>query len=187
MPLSILVTGGCRSGKSGHALKIAEDLQNEPLFFVATCQPDDDEMKDRVKRHQRERGPRWQTLETPIELARTVSDHGNRAGVMVIDCLTLWISNLMARFEEDERILTHVDALAGLLAHPPCPLILVSNEVGCGVVPANALSRRFRDLVGWTNQRVASQCHRVTWMVSGIPVPVKPARSRNDNKSHAGD
>jgi adenosylcobinamide kinase/adenosylcobinamide-phosphate guanylyltransferase len=175
MSSSILVTGGCRSGKSGHALKIAESLQKHPLIFVATCQPEDQEMQDRVKRHQLERGPEWQTMETPVELALTVSEHGGRAGVMLIDCLTLWISNLMASLDKDERILTYIDALARLMAHPPCDIILVSNEVGCGVVPANALSRRFRDLVGWANQRTAAQCHRVIWMVSGIPVPIKPA------------
>jgi adenosylcobinamide kinase/adenosylcobinamide-phosphate guanylyltransferase len=179
MPSSILITGGCRSGKSSHALKIAEDFQKGPLFFIATCQPEDDEMKDRVKRHQLERGPQWQTLETPVELARTVTDYGDRAGVMLIDCLTLWMSNLMASFDEDERILPHVDALCRVLTQPPCHIILVSNEVGCGVVPANALSRRFRDLVGWTNQRTAAHCHRVIWMVSGIPVPIKPTQSPN--------
>jgi adenosylcobinamide kinase/adenosylcobinamide-phosphate guanylyltransferase len=175
MPTSILITGGCRSGKSSQALRIASMLEKKPQFFIATCRPEDDEMQARVKRHRKERGSQWFTLETPVEVAQAILQHGGSAGVMVIDCLTLWISNLMAIFPDDQPILNRIEALGQLLSQPLCHLIVVSNEVGCGIVPANSISRRFRDLVGWANQRLAHQCLQVIWMVAGIPVPIKPS------------
>lgn len=173
MPTSILVTGGCRCGKSSQALKVAQELAAGPQIFIATCVPSDDEMKARVRRHQEERGPQWSTLDVPVELADALTSKCADAGVVLIDCLTLWVSNLMNELGDDDRILDTVDHFCRVIADPPCPLVLVSNEVGCGIVPANEISRRFRDLMGWTNQRLAAAAHQVLWMVAGIAVPIK--------------
>ena len=174
MATSILITGGCRSGKSSQALTLAEKMRTSgPCVFMATCVPQDDEMRARVRQHQNERGAHWKALEVPVEVTSAILDQCDNAGVIVIDCLTLWVNNMMAQFTEDAPISQRVASLGEVMMHPPCPVILVTNEVGCGIVPANPLSRRFRDLVGWTNQQLAAQCHEVIWMVAGIPVPVK--------------
>jgi adenosylcobinamide kinase/adenosylcobinamide-phosphate guanylyltransferase len=130
-------------------------------------------MTDRVKKHQMQRDVRWQTIEEPVALATCVAEHGPGADLMLIDCLTLWISNLMAKEMDDTSVFKQVDDLCEALNAAPCPVILVTNEVGCGIVPENAVARRFRDLTGWTNQRVAAACHQVIWMVAGIPVGIK--------------
>jgi adenosylcobinamide kinase/adenosylcobinamide-phosphate guanylyltransferase len=177
MTMSIFITGGCRSGKSGQALKIADNLRKTPKLFIATCRPEDEEMKARVTRHQQERGSQWKALESPLDIESNLKSNWGESGVIVVDCITLWISNLMAEYPDDQSIFNEVIELGKLLRQPQCPIILVSNEVGGGIVPANPLSRRFRDLVGWTNQQLAKSCHHVIWMVSGIPVPIKPSES----------
>ena len=171
---TILITGGCRSGKSRHALHIGADLGGQRNFFIATCVPKDEEMRVRVRRHQKERGPQWKTLEVPIKLEQAIKRHGPEADVMLIDCLTLWISNHMAKNEQDAMIFAQIEALVHIISKPPCPIVLVSNEVGAGIVPENPVARRFRDIIGWTNQRVAAACSKVIWMVAGIDVTIKP-------------
>lgn len=173
MKRTVLIIGGCRSGKSSHALKTGFEMLGSRNLFVATCVPRDSEMAERIKRHQLERDHRWQTIEEPVELAACISQQGHCADLMLIDCLTLWVSNLMGIYEREADILEQVDILCRILETAPCPIILVTNEVGCGIVPENALARKFRDLTGWTNQRVASACRQVVWMVAGIPVTVK--------------
>ncbi len=168
-----LIIGGCRSGKSRHALELADTIGGRRKFFVATCVPQDEEMTARVQRHQRERGADWQTLEVPLELAEAVEQHGPKADIMVVDCLTLWVSNLMADLGDDDDVMRKIDTLCKVLAHPPCPVILVTNEVGTGIVPENPLARRYRDLAGWTNQQVAAACKQMIWMVAGIATKVK--------------
>lgn len=168
-----LVIGGCRSGKSSHALALGEKLVGRRNLFVATCQPYDDEMTDRIKRHQKERGKHWQTIETPLEPEVVITDQGPGADVILIDCLTLWVSNLMMTYKDDTQILEAFYRLHHAIATPPCPIILVANEVGLGIVPENAMARRFRDLAGWCNQKMASVCNDVIWMVAGIAVPIK--------------
>lgn len=168
------IIGGCRSGKSGHALRLGESLRGGRKLFVATCVPQDGEMRQRVLRHQQDRSPQWSTLETPVELAQSIAQNGPDADLMLIDCLTLWVSNLMLTYEDQKPIDDRVEGLCAVLRNPPCPLILVSNEVGAGIVPENPLARRFRDIVGWTNQQVAAACRQVIWMVAGLPVPIKP-------------
>jgi adenosylcobinamide kinase / adenosylcobinamide-phosphate guanylyltransferase len=170
----ILVLGGCRSGKSGHALQLAEEMGPRRIF-VATCVPHDDEMRARVERHQRDRSSTWQTLEVPVALAETIRTHSASADVMLVDCLTLWMSNLLAETEDEHRLRQHIDALAEAVKAAPKPVILVSNEVGAGIVPENRLARRYRDLAGWTNQAMAAACDRVIWTVAGIPVTIKPS------------
>lgn len=177
MKTTILIMGGCRSGKSGHALCLANARSGGKNLFVATCAPQDDEMTARVKRHQIERGDRWQTIEAPLDPVAALHDHGPGADILVIDCLTLWVSNLMMTGLDDEQIIDNISGLCDSLRETPCSVILVSNEVGTGIVPENALARRYRDLTGWCNQRVAAACESVIWMVAGIAVPIKPQPS----------
>jgi adenosylcobinamide kinase/adenosylcobinamide-phosphate guanylyltransferase len=179
MKTTTFIIGGCRSGKSSHALRLANARSGGKNLFVATCAPQDDEMTARVKRHQIERGDCWQTIEAPLDPAAALHDHGPGADILVIDCLTLWVSNLMMTGLDDGQIIDHINRLCDSLTETPCSVILVSNEVGTGIVPENALARRYRDLIGWCNQRTAAACERVIWMVAGIAVPIKPQPSFN--------
>ena len=173
MTSTILITGGCRSGKSSHALTLASQVEGPRKLFVATCVAGDHEMRQRVRRHQKERGPEWQTLEEPVDLVRAIELHGPRSDLILVDCLTLWVSNMMAAGADETAFLGKLEKLRQTASHPPCPLIFVTNEVGAGIVPENPLARRFRDFSGWTNQRMAAACDTVIWMVAGIAVPVK--------------
>jgi len=170
---TIFVIGGCRSGKSRQALEIADGLPGNIRTFIATCIPRDDEMHLRVEQHRKERSKNWQTVEVPINLAPAIVDQSRQADVLLIDCLTLWISNLMLETDDDEKIHDEINNLIPALESAVCPVVLVSNEVGGGIVPENKLSRRFRDLVGLTNQAIAGYAARVVWMVAGIPVKIK--------------
>lgn len=167
------VIGGCRSGKSRYALESAASFSTEKKTFVATCLPLDDEMRERVARHQEERGPAWSTIEAPLELPEAILENGASSDVILVDCLTLWISNLLMESETLESVFDHVGRLLKCLDQAPCSIFIVSNEVGTGIVPENRLARLYRDAVGWTNQRVAAQADRVVWMVAGIPVQIK--------------
>ncbi|MFW6333754.1 MAG: bifunctional adenosylcobinamide kinase/adenosylcobinamide-phosphate guanylyltransferase [Desulfosalsimonas sp.] len=168
-----LVLGGCRSGKSSYALEIAEAAADGTNIFVATCVPADEEMQARVVRHQQERDRKWTTVEAPIALPGAIREHAASADVIVVDCLTLWVSNLMARYEKDEQVTEKVKTLAEALNAVSCPVLLVSNEVGSGIVPENPMARRFRDLAGFANQHVATFADRVTLMVAGIPMQLR--------------
>ncbi len=168
-----MIIGGCRSGKSGHALALGEAAGGAKHLFLATCAPQDEEMAARVRRHQLQRGDHWRTIEAPLEIVAMLAEHGPRQHVVLIDCLTLWITNLMLAHEEDDAIIEHIDTLAHALDKPPCHVIVVTNEVGAGIVPQNRLARRFRDLTGGCNQKLAAVCDQVVWMVAGIAVPIK--------------
>jgi len=172
----IFVIGGCRSGKSRYALETADGVSKEEKIFIATCVAHDAEMEQRVDRHQKERGPNWQTVETPVHLYRAITACSRQAKVLLVDCLTLWISNLMLEIEDDEIISERITELVQSFNSANCPVVLVSNEVGAGIVPENSLARRFRDLVGAANQAVATRADRVVWMVAGIPVIIKGNR-----------
>ena len=169
----IFVIGGCRSGKSRHALETADGISGNNKVFIATCIPHDAEMQQRIDRHQKERGQDWQTVEAPVHLPRTIVECSRQTNVLLVDCLTLWISNLLMETENDEVIDEQIFRLIQSIASADCPVILVSNEVGAGIVPENKLARRFRDLVGAANQAVAAQADSVVWMVAGIPVKIK--------------
>jgi len=130
-------------------------------------------MRRRIKEHQKARGRDWQTVEVLTALSEAVASHSSQADVILIDCLTLWVSNLLAENTSQEEILTRADALVQAINQAPCSVILVSNEVGTGIVPENELARRFRDVAGLVNQKVAACANRVVWMVAGIPVPIK--------------
>jgi adenosylcobinamide kinase/adenosylcobinamide-phosphate guanylyltransferase len=170
---TVFVLGGCRSGKSGYALETAQQFSGADKIFIATCIPYDDEMKQRVARHQEERSRTWQTVEAPIHLPAAIAETGQEAGVILVDCLTLWINNLLMEKQNSEQILDQVQGLTKAVEAAACPIILVSNEVGTGIVPENKLARLYRDLIGSANQAVAECADQVVWMVAGIPVTVK--------------
>lgn len=169
----MLLVGGCRSGKSSQALALAEAVPGEKRVFVATSVPRDQEMQARVKRHQQDRGGRWRTMECPVTLPETIAACSPQADVLLVDCLTLWVSNLLEQQCAESFVHQHVDRLLEALDHRGCPVIFVSNEVGAGVVPENRLARLFRDLNGFVNQRLAARADRVIWTVAGIPVSIK--------------
>lgn len=162
-----LVLGGARSGKSRHAQALAEACE-APRRFVATAQAFDAEMVDRIARHRADRSAAWATIEAPLALAETIATIDD--GVLLVDCLTLWTSNLLLA-EADVDAAT--DALIAALAQSRVRVVLVSNEVGWGIVPDNALARRFRDVAGRVNQRVAAAADRVDLLVAGLPMSLK--------------
>lgn len=169
-----LLLGGARAGKSRRALLEAEAAFPEgPLGFIATAEPRDEDIADRIHRHQAERSPRWRTIEAPVDLAsalRTPEPHA-----FVVDCLTLWLANVLLSAPDvaDADVEAAITTLDDALAHARVPVWVVSNEVGLGIVPGDALSRRYRDLLGRANQRVAARADRVTLMVAGLSVPLK--------------
>ena len=168
-----LLLGGCRSGKSRRALELGRQERVSQKIFIATCQPQDDEMRQRVIRHQKERSEHWTTKEVPLNLPEAVQQHSTSDTLVLIDCLTLWVSNLMFATDLPDEIDRATEKLCRTLSVVAGPLILVSNEVGAGIVPENDLARRYRDAVGWVNQRVAAVADHVIWMVAGIEVKVK--------------
>ena len=173
MNKSVFVLGGCRSGKSSYALETAQKFSTDRNVFIATCIPRDDEMKLRVTRHQQERSRHWHTVEAPVHLPEAIAKAGEEAGILLVDCLTLWISNLLMENYDSDQILDQVQSLTRSVASAACPVILVSNEVGTGIVPENKLARLYRDLIGSTNQAVAKCADQVVWIVAGIPVTIK--------------
>ncbi len=168
-----LFIGGCRSGKSAEALRKAETFDADRRLFMATCRPYDAEMRARIERHRRERDASWETLEVPLELAAALETHNARGHIILVDCLTLWTTNLMMAGRSEEAVEAQLTALAQALAAMRCPVILVANEVGQGIVPENQMARRFRDWAGMVNQKMAACVDQVIWMVAGIPVKIK--------------
>ena len=161
-----LILGGARSGKTAHALRAAE-ASGRGLVMIATAEALDAEMADRIARHRAERGPRWRTLEAPLDLAGALGQV-DASETAVVDCLTLWVSNLMHAEQDLERAADRlIAALTGREA------LLVSNEVGLGIVPDNALARRFRDAAGRLNQQVAAAADRVVFIAAGLPLVLK--------------
>lgn len=168
-----LVLGGTRSGKSSFAQHLAEE-SNGKLIYVATAEAFDDEMTDRIARHRLDRGPRWQTVEETLELTAAITNHSNQQTTLLVDCLTIWLSNIMLA---DRDIAIAMDELAQALANAPGPVILVSNEVGSGIVPESALGRQFRDEAGWMNQRIAAAADDVALITAGLPLWLKQSCS----------
>ena len=152
----LLVGGGSRSGKSRHALQLARRY-GPRRGFLATAHALDEEMRFRIERHREERGDEFVTIEEPFDLAAAVHEAEERFDVLVVDCLTLWLSNVM------------LDAIAS----SPLPCVLVTNEVGCGIVPENALARRFRDCAGTLNRQAAERAIEAYWMIFGVPLRLK--------------
>ncbi len=160
--------GGARSGKSAHAEKLATALP-APWTYIATAQAYDDEMAERIAQHRARRGEGWETLDAPLDLAGTLRALPGGRPVLV-DCLTLWLSNHMLADHDLDALCSE---LAQMLAAPRGPWFVVSNEVGLGIVPDNALGRRFRDAQGRLNQRIAAVATSVVFMVAGLPMQVK--------------
>jgi len=170
---SVLIGGGVRSGKSSFAQKMVEDMPGRRAY-LATAQALDLEMEKRIAKHQAERDERWhKTIEEPLELTAALQSASSEFDIILVDCLTLWLSNLMGRNDSDEQILETIDTLADNLNRLPATIILVTNEVGLGLVPEHPLSRRFRDLSGFANQRLAAACQKVYFTVWGLPQKLK--------------
>ena len=176
MTRSLFIVGGARSGKSRFAIE--RFSPDDRVVFVATAEARDDEMAKRIARHRAERPSRWSTLEEPIELVSRLRDLDEGYDVVIVDCLTLWVSNLLLRGERDDAILERADALAGLIRNRRSSITVVSNEVGEGVHPETAAGLRFRDALGRVNQQVAAACETVVLMVAGIPLTVKAREAR---------
>jgi adenosylcobinamide kinase/adenosylcobinamide-phosphate guanylyltransferase len=173
---SLFVLGGARSGKSRFA--VAEQPQRGHVAFVATAQPGDGDMAQRIARHQAERPRHWTTVEEAIDLVARLRDMEGRYDAIVVDCLTLWVSNLLLRGDSDDAVLGEADGLATLIGRGRVAFTLVSNEVGGGVHPGTALGLRFCDLLGFVNQRLAAACDRVVLMVAGVPLTIKSVPGR---------
>ncbi len=169
---SLLVLGGSRSGKSRYALSEANAWGGR-VAFVATAEPLDAEMAERIECHRKERPASWITVEEPWDLPKALRGVTDRADTVVVDCLTLWISNRIQREERDDLIENDVAALAALVTDSPFGLILVSNEVGWGGIALTPMGRRFSDLLGSVNQRLAAAAHRVVLVVAGLPLTLK--------------
>lgn len=175
----IFITGGARSGKSDFAEKIANGF-GRSVAYLATAQSLDEEMTFRIKKHREKRLNTWETYEEPIEIRELVSRLGLKKEVILIDCLTLLISNLLLRKENkvkdskwQEEILLEIKKLAEVSYKVPAQVIIVSNEVGMGVVPDNTLGRVYRDILGRANSIIANKADEVFMMVSGIPLKIK--------------
>lgn len=167
-PSLTLVLGGARSGKSAHAEALVAAMPG-PWTYIATAQAFDAEMEDRIAHHRARRGDGWQTIEAPLELADTIeASIGGRP--LLVDCLTLWLTNHMLAGHDLER---EREKLAQVLSKPRGPWFVVSNEVGLGIVPDNAMARRFRDDAGRLNQQLAATADTVLFMVAGLPIKVK--------------
>ena len=173
----VLVLGGVRSGKSRYAQELA--AQSARVKFVATAERrEDEEMLRKIERHRTERPAHWTTVEEPVALSRVIKVSEQDCDVLLIDCLTLFAANLMERHAgEEDQLQSCVEELCDTLRTTSRTVILVSNEVGSGVVPAYELGRRFRDVVGEINQRVAAVADTVLLMVAGLPFPLKGGRS----------
>ncbi|MGC1678278.1 MAG: bifunctional adenosylcobinamide kinase/adenosylcobinamide-phosphate guanylyltransferase [Candidatus Binataceae bacterium] len=170
-----LITGGARSGKSAHALELADRYTGARRYFVATAEALDDEMTARIERHRVDRAADFTTVEEPVNLASALEGLNARADLVVVDCLTLWISNLMRVYSADseESFIADADALARVMLAAPFATIVITDEVGSAIVPDNPVARRFRDLLGWTNQSVARAASELILMVAGYPMRVK--------------
>jgi adenosyl cobinamide kinase/adenosyl cobinamide phosphate guanylyltransferase len=169
----ILVTGGARSGKSRFAEeRLAALAPGGPWRYVATAEPLDDEMRARIEHHRARRGAQWRTIEASRLLADAVCAPGDDSAILV-DCITIWLSNLMLDGATDEAILAAADLLGAAARTAARPVVFVTNEVGGGIVPMDPLARRFRDLAGWVNQRLASACDEVFLVAAGLPLKLR--------------
>ncbi len=164
--------GGARSGKSSFAQARAA-AGRAPVLFVATAEGGDDEMKRRIARHRRERPRGWRTREAPRDLAAILDKSLPSSGTVLVDCLTLYLSNLLCGGQSEARILAEVGRLLRILRRASCDTILVANEVGEGIVPVNELARRFRDVAGRANQRAAAAADEVYVLHAGIAMRIK--------------
>ena len=170
MARKILITGGIKSGKSRFALQLTREMEKGEKIFIATARPIDKEMEDKIEKHKKERGGDLKTVEAPIHLGdvlRTINP-----STTVIDCLTLWLSNLFFEIKQEER-LSEIEGFIGALEEFTGNEIIVTNEVGWGIIPADEISRRYQSELGNLNQKVAEICDEVYVLISGIPLRIK--------------
>ena len=166
------ITGGARSGKS----RLAEELalrQGTPAGYLATGQAGDPEMAARIARHQDSRGDEWQTMEEPLAIGQVIEGHDGYFAAILVDCITLWLTNLLFHYDDPARVLGDVKNLTGLFGRLRTPLVLVSSEVGMGIVPEHQLARTFRDLAGEANELLAAAADEVYVTISGLPLKLK--------------
>ncbi len=167
-----LVLGGARSGKSRYAQALA--LKSEEVVFLATAQASDEEMCAKIARHRQERPSAWKTIEVPFDLDHAILEQGASSAFLIIDCLTTYTANLLvAKQASCEMILHRIDAVCNALLSSRASVVLISNEVGSGIVPEFPAGRAFRDILGEVNQRVARVCDNVVLMVAGCPLAIK--------------
>lgn len=176
----ILVLGGARSGKSAYALKLAKK-DKKKVIFIATCQALDKEMSERIRLHKKTRPRDWKTLEEPYQVSDLLRKTGVEYEIILIDCLTLLVSNLMLKGLRYEAICKEVNIILSILRKTDGLVVIVSNEVGLGIVPDNKLARDFRDIAGKINQVVAKESDEVFFMVSGIPLKIKDTNPARNN------
>jgi len=168
----LLVTGGTRSGKSRYAVERAR-VWGPRVLYVATCQPADDEMRERVRRHQAERPASWVTVEPGAQVLPAIQEHGPKADGILLDCLTLYVSSLLMSGSGEFEVMQQVETLCMALRALHAAAAIVTNEVGWGVVPETSLGRLFRDAAGRANQVAAQHAQEVVMLVSGLPVVIK--------------
>lgn len=169
LPPVTLVLGGARSGKSRHAEALVES-QPGACLYIATAQPGDAEMAARIQEHRKRRGARWQTLEEPLDLVGALGRAARPDGAVLVDCLTLWLSNLLGA---ERDLPAETETLVAALPNLAGPVVFVSNEVGLGIHPMNALARRFVDQAGRLHQELAAAAQSVVFMAAGLPLSLK--------------
>jgi len=173
LPVKKLVLGGCRSGKSRYAEQWVADNFSD-MVFVATLEARDDaEMDQRIALHRQSRGIGWLTVEEPLDIAGVLARNATGSEVFLVDCLTMWLTNMMMQEFSDEKIQAEVTRLIKTVGEISASVVLVANEVGLGLVPESPLGRRFRDLAGWTNQQMAVVCQQVVFVAAGLPLRLK--------------
>lgn len=192
MARSILILGGARSGKSRFAQQLARQVAGDDVLFIATAEAGDDEMRERIAMHQRSRPESWSLLEAPTAVGEALNNANRAFGAVIVDCLTLLISNVMLAADDsvparevERQVDREVECLLAACVRAAGVVIIVSGEVGMGLVPDNPLGRFFRDLHGRANQRIAVECDAVYQMIAGIPLDVKALAGRswqNENK-----
>jgi adenosylcobinamide kinase/adenosylcobinamide-phosphate guanylyltransferase len=168
----ILITGGAKSGKSLFGEQLAEGF-GSPRAYIATGEAGDREMWERIERHRLRRGTSWRTIEEPCDLAGTIRRNDGLFKVMLVDCITLWLTNILLKNDDPQKVMGEVKSLAMSFSSLNTPLIMVSNEVGMGIVPENVLARTFRDLAGEANQLLAEAADEVHVTISGLPLKLK--------------
>jgi adenosylcobinamide kinase/adenosylcobinamide-phosphate guanylyltransferase len=167
----VVLIGGARAGKSALAVKLASDWEGD-VAYVATAEAGDGEMADRIARHRSERPETWATIEEPLELRRAVA---KLAGLVIVDCLTLWVANLIARGDDEDAVVVEAVAVADVAAVREAPTIVVTNEVGLGIVPPTESGREYRDVLGAVNSVFVDRSSHAAFVVAGRPLPLEPS------------
>lgn len=182
---TILITGGARSGKSRLALEMAQRSGGKVLF-VATATAGDEEMRQRIAQHRKMRPEGWRTLEAPAHVGNQIREHIADGEAVIVDCVTLLVNNVFSKYTDadgeladitlvEQDVQREIGELIDCATHCDATFIIVTNEVGLGIVPANRMARVYRDMLGWANQRLAQRADEVYWTVAGLPVRIKPA------------